>query len=97
MIIQKYLVIKSNGSAKVVEREPRLERNEISLRLSLEIPNALFERPRLEATMKIPTEAIPKIKITPTVSDNVEKLIRQSTGLNMHVTVIEHEAEEKNK
>lgn len=68
MIIQKYLVIKGNGSVKVVEREPRLDRNEISLRLSLDLPSALFERPRLEASMKVPTEVVPRAKITTAVA-----------------------------
>lgn len=97
MFVSKYLVINSRGGAKITEREPRLNGNEISLRISLEIPNALFERPRLEAVMKIPVEAIPRTKIVPSLSDNVEKLIKEATGLTMKVNIIDQKEENKKK
>lgn len=95
MIVYKFLVINNRGSVKAVEREPKLAANEISLRLCLEVPASLFERPRLEATMKVPNEAVPKIKITPAVTDNVEKMIKQATGLNMVVSIVDQEEETK--
>jgi hypothetical protein len=91
MIVQTYLVIRRTGSVKVVTRQPSLGGNEIAVRLAIEIPNTLFERPQLEANLKIPTEAIPKGKITTSVTDNVEKLIKEATGLTMKVTVVEQE------
>lgn len=97
MTISKYIVINSRGGAKITGREPRLNANEISLRIYLEVPNAMFERPRLEAIMKVPVEAIPRAKITTSLSDNVEKLIKQATGLTMKVNIIDQKEENKNK
>lgn len=97
MIVVKYLVINNRGSMQVKERFPNMKANEVCLRLEVSVPDELFERPLLEATLKIPKEAIPKGKITTEVTDNVQRLIKEVTGLEMHVTVVEHEkAEGKN-
>lgn len=100
MILDKYLVITKSGSSwkknykiEIKERFPSLTGNQIGLRLKLEIPDALFERPILEATMKVPTEAVPKITITPQITDNIERIIREATGLQMKVGIVEHEKE----
>ena len=97
MIVDKYLVINSKGSVTVREREPRLAGNEISLRLRMDVPSAMFSRPQLYAEMKIPTEAVPKGKITTEITDNLSKIIHEATGLTMAVTVIEQELEDKKK
>ena len=81
------------GKSHVVlrDREPKLKGNEISLRLLLEIPEAVFKRPKLEAKMTIPEQVIPKNLVTPDVQTNIEKIIKESTGLDIHVGLIEHE------
>ena len=76
------------------EREPRLAGNEIALRILIDIPSQMFQRPILEAKMAIPENAIPKATITPEIATNVERLIKEATGLNMVVTVIEQPKEE---
>ncbi len=104
MIIEKYLVISAtkrnkwssfNPKIKIMERVPTLKGNEVSLRLKLELPDAMFERPQLEATMSVPIDAVPEIKITSDVTDNIEKIIKETIGLTMNVSVIEQPKEEK--
>lgn len=98
MKIEKYLVISAsearyggfNSHVKLVEREPKLKGNEISLRLNLEIPDAVFKRPKLEAKLSVPDTAVSKIAITPDVTDNIERIIKETTGLTMHVGIVEH-------
>ena len=97
MTIIKYLIINKNGSVSVREREPRMAGNEIALKIQLEVPIALFQRPVLEAYMKIPLEAVPKTKISTSITDNVEKIIKEATGLNMVVKVVEQLEEKKKK
>lgn len=95
MVINKYLVINNRGNVTIREREPKLAGNEIALHIKMDVPNAMFARPLLYAEMKIPAEAVPKGKITTEVTDNVEKIIKEATGLNMVVSVIEQTEEEK--
>lgn len=91
MIVQKFLVIKSNGNVTIKHKEPRLAGNEICLKLSLDVPYALFIKPTLVANMTIPSEAIPRSQIVPSVTTNIEKIIKDSTGLTMSVRIVEHE------
>lgn len=103
MNITKYLVVSatksrygngfSTSKVELKEREPTLAGNEVAVRLNIEIPDAFFARPTLEAKLAIPAEAVPKSKITTSVTDNVEKLIKSATGLDFKVRIIE-QAEE---
>ncbi len=95
MKVDKYLIINSRGGIAVRERTPRLGGNEIGLRLVIDIPQKLFERPTLVAEMKIPESAVPKSSITPAITDNVEKLIKEATGLEMRVSIIEQPNDEE--
>lgn len=93
MIVDKYLVIAKNGSVVIREREPRLSGNEIALRLRMEVPDGLFQRPVLLANMVVPEAAVPKGKVNVMMTDNIEKIIKEATGLTMRVTVEEQEEE----
>lgn len=95
MQISKYLIVNSRGNVTMRERPPRLQGNEIAVLLTLAVPDAIFKRPTLEARMVVPNEAVPKATITPKVTDNIEKIIKEATGLNMVVTVMEQEQDEK--
>lgn len=95
MIIQKYLIINHRGNVRLAQREPTMSGNEIALRLELELPNELFKRPTLQAYMKVPSEAVPRTKITAAITDNVQKIIKEATGLNMVVSIVEQPKDEK--
>lgn len=94
MTIDKFLIINSRGTITIREREPRLAGDEIALRLKLWVPNEMFKRPILLAEMSIPNEAIPKGTVTPEIATNVEKLIKEATGLTMNVSIVEHNEKE---
>ena len=105
MQLTKYLVISAKkdrygGLSPVVrlaEREPKLQGNEIAVRLSLALPNEFFKRPTFEVRMTVPDEAVPKTAITAKTVDDIEKIVKETTGLNITVALVEHpekEAEE---
>ncbi len=105
MIIDKYLVITAKssrhgsnftGSVRLVEKEPTLKGDELSLRLRLDVPDAFFKRPKLEASISIPVSEMQKSTITTEVAENVQEVIRAVTGLDMVVSIIEHPKEETN-
>lgn len=105
MIIRKYLIISAQKSrygglrekTRLAERVPTLEGNEISLRLELDIPDAVFQRPQLEARMTIPDTAVKDINITPDITDNISQIIKEATGLTMVVSVIKQEEEKEDE
>jgi len=79
----------------MVERIPKLKGNQVALRLEIDLPRALFTRPTLQARMVIPDEAVPAVKISPEVTDNISRIIKESTGLTMSVNVIPFESVEQ--
>lgn len=91
MKIQFYLVVNSNGTVKVVKNKPALQWNEISIKQNLELPNALFQKPHLEATVKIPDDAAMPNQIDADVIENAKEAIEQATGLEVRLSVISDE------
>lgn len=99
MRIQKYLVISAlrgryggfTPKVELKEREPKLEGNEVAVSLSIEVPDAFFKRPTLEATLSIPEAAVPALRIHPSTIENTERLIRDATGLTMKVSLVPQE------
>jgi len=105
MKLDKYIVIEGRKDrfgymslkARMVERTPKLKGNEVGLRLDIDIPSALFERPTLEAKMVVPDTAVQQVEITPEVTDNIEKIIKESTGLVMAIKIVPFETEVANE
>lgn len=102
--ITKYLVISANESrygslrhnVRMVEKAPKLKGNEVSVRISINLPDALFKRPELVAKLDVPASAVRDIHISPDVTDNIEKIIKEATGLTVSINVIEHPEDKKN-
>jgi len=56
MKIQNWLTINNRGSTRITKSKPNIQWNEVSMKLNIEIPNSLFERPLLTANIKIDGE-----------------------------------------
>ena len=69
-------------------KPPALARGEVAMRLSISVPKSLFEIPALRASVTIPPEAVAPALIDATVIDNVQEVLRQQTGLDVVVEVI---------
>ena len=50
MKLSKWLTISSNGSAKITASKPYLDANQVSMKLNINLPDALFEKPALVAS-----------------------------------------------
>lgn len=93
MKLTGYLIIKKGKSnwkgntARFVKTTPRLDPNEISIRLECEIPDALFTVPQLKFNIQVPNEAVPQKEINAEVVGNIQQLIQQSTGFEVKLIV----------
>jgi len=87
MKIKKWLTIGANKSARLSVGKPSIDWDEISILLEIELPDALFKRPRLEAKITVPDEAAVTGVIESVVADNVQIAIEQATGLSFSVSV----------
>jgi hypothetical protein len=91
MIVRKWLTVNSKGSARLTQSKPSAAADEISIKLEVKLPNALFNKPRLEAKIEIPEDAVGPSVLDADVMENVKEAIAQSTGLDFAINIIKEE------
>lgn len=72
---------------RVTEKQPSLQSGEVSMRLVVELPKALFERPSLAAEIIVPEGKVSPTVITADVAENIAATIKQHLGIEMKITV----------
>lgn len=95
MRIASYIVIKKSGSkyapryhSRLTQNSPALASNEIAVKIALEIPDGVFEKPLFEAKVSVPEAAVSRPVIEAEVIDNVEKIIKQNTGFEVKLEIV---------
>lgn len=73
---------------RVMKTSPALDQNEIAVKINLELPEALFTKPALEAKIVISDKAVAPNVIEMEVIDNVEQIIKEQTGFTVKLNVI---------
>lgn len=103
MQISQYIIIKkgekyvSNSGyfrSRMTTTSPKLEPGEVAVKVVIELPDAIFERPALSAKIVVPEEAVSKPMISADVVNNVQDLIKQNTGFDVRLEVVEKNGSE---
>ncbi len=93
MKISQYLIVKRANRYKYTSRmtvgSPALQANEVAVKISLELPDAIFDKPAFEAKVVVPDAAVSKPIISADVIDNVQDIIKQNTGFEVKLEVVE--------
>lgn len=84
-----YLIATAGGAVRTGKKRPSLDWNEIAIYCVLDLPNILFQRPRLEASIKVEAKDAGPIAIEPAVVDNIKSAIEQAAGVEVQLTVVE--------
>jgi len=95
MILTNWLVVNKNGVKSVRKQKPSLDWDEVAVKLNIDVPKELFERPTLEASLVVTD--IPNNAYHPDVILDTVDLIEQQTGAKINFTVstvIENESNE---
>jgi len=95
MKVKKWLTINKNGAARLTSGKPGIAWDEISILLEINLPDELFRRPRLEAKIDIPKEAVGPDVLSSEVVENVQEAIEKATGLTFSINVIKEETKEE--
>jgi len=74
------------GSVQVRKKKPRTNADEIAVKVHLDIPDSLFEKPTLEVTASVPDDAGPGPTISTQVADNIAEIIRRETGVSVVIS-----------
>lgn len=96
MRVKKWITINSRGIARLTQGRPNIESDEISILLDINLPDELFKKPRLEAKIDIPKEAAGPDVLNSEVVENVKEAIKQATGLDFSINVIQNEEMQEN-
>ena len=84
-----FLIFNKKGFSRSTKTPTALRLGEVGVEVSMDIANALFERPKLRATLTVDENAVPKFELTPTVLSDVAQSIKIWTGMDVKVEAVE--------
>lgn len=76
----------SCGPVSSSKSKPTTGKDEVAIKLNIEIPNGFFEKPQIEAKITIPKGDVNKPVISAEVEDNVAQLLTEQLGVNVHIS-----------
>lgn len=88
-----WITINNRGIIRTTKGQPSIDWNEVSIRININLPDELFDRPRLTADITIPKEAALPTEITAETVEDCKDAIKQATGLEMSITVVKPDEE----
>ena len=97
MKVSNWLIINRRGVVGTRKTKPALQWDEIAIKLNLEVPDQLFQRPTIEASVKV--NELPNNAYDPELIINSIKEIENQTGAKINLTVshVAEESEDKNE
>lgn len=72
-------------SVRVVKTLPRCDPHEIPIWINVALPESLFKRPRLQASIQVPESQAP-ITITPEVQQNIAQVVQEQLGIHLQIS-----------
>ena len=91
LILKKKTGYMSRLVGRLCTKLPALAAGEIPVKITVELPAALFTRPQFQAKVIIPESSVMKPVIDADVLDNVRQVLEQQTGMDIRVSLVENE------
>lgn len=86
-----YLKVKSNGSVSVSKNRPYTDINEVAVGLTIDLPDVLFKRPQIEASITVASDNVQPFHVDADTTNLVKNAIQSATGFEVKLTVINPE------
>lgn len=93
-----YLVLRKKGrpldtiGARITDRKPTLNPGEIVVRLHIDLPDSLFQKPVLEAKITVPGGRLMPLHVDADVAENIADTLKQKLGMDLQVTIVDEAA-----
>ena len=87
-----YLVLSASShgyhklNARLTVRKPSLHRGEVAIELNVSVPDTLFDRPILKASVEVPETAAAQSIITADVMQNIGETLTRQLGIRVEVS-----------
>lgn len=96
MLITTYLKVTkskhrygSKGSVKLFTKKPSCASNEVALRLEINLPDALFDRPEFKVQLHVDPKDVGTLNPSVTIdTKDIAKILRDSLGVNVLVSTV---------
>jgi hypothetical protein len=98
-----YLVIGQKFSAaghqvgtptiRTAKKKPHCASDEVAIALHLVLPDALFKKPSLQASIVVPDDQVPTV-ITTELSENIAAALKEQFGITLNISAPEPERTE---
>ncbi len=94
-----YLICRRAGNryhslaVRLASRNPALRPGEVPVYLTLTLPEQLFQKPQLRATISVGETQVPPAQVIAEVVGNIEEQLRKALGVEVKLTVEAPEAE----
>lgn len=98
MKTSRYLVVKGRKSyldrwecqqVRITTGKPRLGPNEHAIKIDLDLPDVLFERPQLVASIVVPVDSVSKPIIEAETIDTIQEVLESIVGVDLTITLVE--------
>lgn len=76
---------------RMTRKVPALQPGEVAIRVDLQLPEALFVRPTLKATITVPADQVSRPTINAAVVENIREVLQQQLGVNLRIALVEPE------
>lgn len=88
-----YLTINSRGSVSVTKNRPgHLRFDEVSVACNIELPDMLFKKPQISASIVVSDNDAMPFTIDADTSNNVRDAIEAATGIQVKLTIENRDA-----
>ncbi|MEK9751617.1 MAG: hypothetical protein VW338_00175 [Rhodospirillaceae bacterium] len=71
---------------RVLTKKPDTASNEVAIRIALDLPDTLFERPQLEARISVPGDSLGAPLIAADVQENIAAILTEQLGMRVRLS-----------
>lgn len=83
-----WIAVNKRGSVRASKKYPsNLSSDDVAFNLKITLPYALFDKPRLTATVEVPDSAVKEEIISENIIDNIGKTLKQSLNMDINISV----------
>lgn len=83
--------VKGTPSIRVAKNKPGTASNEVAIKVNLDLPISLFQKPQLVASIVVPEDNAPLV-ISAQVQENIAAAIKEQSGLDVVIRVGDNDA-----
>lgn len=87
MKVDFYLTANSNGTLKLNKQKPASKYDEVVIAVKLELPDSLFKKPQLSASIKVDEDTVRPFIIDANAVSGITEAIKTQTGLDCNITI----------